>query len=112
MGQVLGKSFLEMLQHPVSLLVLLSLGLCFASAGTKENDEIKIIQENSNQVIEVNKIVKRDALSAGKNKSSKRKGKKKRKSSKAKKTKKEKKRGLKKKKQNPEKKKKKKKKKS
>merc|ERR1711915_448108 len=86
MGKVLGKSFPEMLQHPVSLLILLSLGLCFASAGTKENDEIKTIQENSNQVIEVNKIVKRDALPAGKNKSSKRKGKKKRKSNKAKKT--------------------------
>merc|ERR1711915_927375 len=89
MGQVLGKSFPEMLQHPVSLLILLSLGLCFASAGTKENDDIKTIQENSNQVIEVNKIVKRDALPAGKNKSSKRKGKKKRKSNKAKKTKKQ-----------------------
>merc|ERR1711915_469324 len=88
MGKVLGKSFPEMLQHPVSLLIFLSLGLCFASAGTEENDEIKTIQENSNQVIEVNKIVKRDALPAEKNKSSKRKGKKKRKSNKAKKTKK------------------------
>merc|ERR1712142_1279447 len=88
MGKVLGKNFLEMLQHPVSLLILLSLGLCFASAGTKENNEIKPIQENSNQAIEVNKIVKRDALPAGKNKPSKRKGKKKRKSSKEKKTKK------------------------
>merc|ERR1711872_112740 len=88
MGKVLGKNFFEMLQHPVSLLILLSLGLCFASAGTKENNEIKPIQENSNQAIEVNKIVKRDALPAGKNKPSKRKGKKKRKSSKEKKTKK------------------------
>merc|ERR1711915_1115801 len=78
----------EMLQHPVSLLILLSVGVFFPSAGTKENDEIKTIQENSNQAIEVNKIVKRDALPAGKNKFSKRKGKKKRKSNKAKKTKK------------------------